>query len=63
MNMHWESHWFELPRLPAGRQWHVFANTAVASPEDVWEPGQEPVLGDQGGFIVGDRSVVILVGK
>jgi isoamylase len=63
MNMHWDSHWFGLPQLPDNMRWHVFANTSAANGQDVWEPGQEPVLDDQGGLSVGDRSVVILVGK
>jgi isoamylase len=63
MNMHWDGHWFELPRLPEGKNWHVFANTSVTSPEDVWETGHEPILDDQNGILLGDRSVVILVGK
>jgi isoamylase len=63
MNMHWEAHWFELPRLPEGKQWHVAANTGAPAPEDVWETGHEPVLVDQNGILVGDRSVVILLSK
>ncbi len=63
MNMHWESQWFELPGLPEGKAWHVFANTGVPSPEDVWEPGHEPRLDDQNSLMLGDRSVVILIGK
>ncbi len=63
MNMHWESHWCELPKLPEGKSWHVFANTGVASPADSWEAGREPVLENQNGLLVGDRSVVILVSK
>ena len=63
MNMHWEGQWCELPGLPSGMQWHVFANTGAPSPEDIWEPGSEPLLSDQHGLLVGDRSVVILVGK
>jgi glycogen operon protein len=43
--------------------WHVFANTTMAAPEDIWEPGQEPLLADQQHFLAGPRSVVILVGK
>ena len=39
MNMHWESHRFELPELPPIMQWHVFANTSAPSPEDIWDPG------------------------
>jgi isoamylase len=63
MNMHWEAHWFELPGLPQGMRWHVFANTAVTPDQDIWEPGTEPVLENQGGLLIGDHSVVILVGK
>jgi len=63
MNMYWEALWFELPRLPVGLQWHVFANTGVAAPGDSCEPGQEPPLADQKGLLLGDRSVAILVGR
>lgn len=63
INMHWESHWFGLPDLPQGRQWHVFANTGCQSPNDCYEPGTEPLLGNQSGIFIGDRSVVILVGR
>ena len=63
MNMHWESHWFEIPRLPPDMQWHVFANTGCHSPNDCYEPGTEPLLPNQLSLLIGDRSVVILVGK
>jgi glycogen operon protein len=63
MNMHWEAHDFELPGLPAGQQWHVFANTGAEPPEDSWAPGNEPVLSDQGHLFMGPRSVAILVAK
>jgi isoamylase len=63
MNMHWESLWFELPGLPPGLQWHVSANTGAPSPDDSYAPGMEPVLENQHGILLGDRSVVILVGR
>jgi isoamylase len=63
MNMHWKTHWFDLPGLPAGLGWHLFANTSMPSPEDSWAPGSEPRLEDQHGLLVGDRSVVVLVGR
>jgi isoamylase len=63
MNMYWEALPFELPRLPDGIRWRVFANTGMPSPEDVFEPGKEPELTEQAGFLVGGRSVVILVGR
>jgi glycogen operon protein len=63
MNMHWQVSRFELPGLPQGMKWHVFANTGLNSLQASYEPGTEPVLEDQGGMLLGDRSVVILVGK
>jgi glycogen operon protein len=63
MNVHWEAHQFELPQLPQGLQWHVFANTMATPPEDICEPGGEPLLEDQQQFLVGPRSGAILVGK
>jgi isoamylase len=63
MNMHWEAHGFELPKLPAQMKWHVFVNTAMQPPEDVCEVGMEPELPEQGWIMVGARSVVILVGR
>lgn len=63
MNVYWQALWCGLPELPSSMQWHVFANTAMPSGEDSWTPGEEKPLGDQSGLLVGDRSVVILVGK
>jgi len=63
MNMHWEMHVFELPRLPEDRKWHVFANTDMIPPHDICDPGEEIVLQNQGEILVGPRSVIVLVGK
>ncbi len=63
MNMHWDGHWCDLPGLPDGMQWHVSVNTGAPTPEDIWEPGSEPLLSEQHGLLIGPRSVVILVGK
>ena len=63
MNMHWEPHSFELPKLPVHHHWYVFADTAQLPPQDIWEPGSEPILQDQSNLLIGDRSVVILVGR
>lgn len=63
MNMHWEVHWFELPGLPDCQQWHIFANTGCPAPKDCYQPGAEPLLADQSKILLGDRSLVILVGK
>lgn len=63
MNMHWQAQWFELPGLPGGVNWHVFANTGCTAPDDCFDLGTEPKLDNQSGILLGDRSVVILVAK
>jgi glycogen operon protein len=63
INMYWDALPFELPRLPLGVKWHVAINTSMSSPDDVFEPGHEPVSGDQTHFLAGGRSIVVLVGK
>ena len=63
MNMHWEMHGFELPQLPEGMAWHVFANTGVPSPGDIFEPGKEPLVESQHEVLVGPRSILVLVGR
>jgi glycogen operon protein len=61
--MYWEALTFELPAPRAGKRWHVFANTGVDSPDDIFEPGREPVLSEQGSILVGGRSVLVLVAR
>ncbi|MBK9165878.1 MAG: glycogen debranching protein GlgX [Bryobacterales bacterium] len=61
-NTHWEPHTFELPAV-AGLRWRRFADTTLASPHDIREPGDEPVLTPQSFYTAGPRSVVILVGR
>ena len=62
MNTDYVAHWFELPGLP-NMQWYVFANTGANPGESSWIPGTEPRLDNQSGLLLGDRTVVILVGK
>jgi hypothetical protein len=61
--MHWENHVFELPRLPSPLHWHLFTDTKRAAPHDVCPPGDEAPLHNQMQLFVGNRSVVILVGR
>jgi isoamylase len=63
MNSSWLPLHFELPRPPEDKPWHVSVNTGMPSPEDIFESGGEPKLEDQGGMMVGPRSVVILIAK
>jgi glycogen operon protein len=41
----------------------VFANTEMAPPADICEPGEEPVVENQGEVLVAGRSIMVLVGK
>ena len=63
MNSYWDGLPFNLPQLPAGMKWRVFANTTMKSPNDIYEQGSEPCLENQEEIIVGGRSVVVLVGR
>lgn len=63
MNSHWESHDFELPRLPDNMKWNVFANTDMPSGHDIYQSGKETLLENQYVVSVGQRSIVILIGK
>ncbi|WP_428263919.1 glycogen debranching protein GlgX [Haliangium sp.] len=63
MNMHWEAHMFELPRLPPELGWYRFADTGMPAPSDICEPGTERRLPDQHAYRVGPRAVVIVVAR
>ena len=63
MNMHWETTSFGLPSPPPGHGWHVFLNTAMPTPGDIWEPGSEPPVGDPRYILATGRSVIVLVAK
>ncbi len=63
MNMYWEGLIFHLPALPAQQQWHVFANTGLPTPQDIHPTGEELWLANQERFLLGPRSVAILVAK
>ncbi len=63
LNMHWESHIFELPRLRDNAKWHVFANSSMLAPQDIFQPGEEMILENQTHFLIGARAVFILVGR
>jgi isoamylase len=62
-NLYWETLPFEPPTVDDGRQWHVFANTGLESPNDICSPGSEPPLENPKQLLVGGRSVVILVAR
>ena len=58
MNMYWEDHVFELPSLPKGKRWYLFANTNIE-----YVSNKEHLLEDQRRIIVSQRSIIIVVGR
>lgn len=63
INMYWDALDFNLPQLSENNKWHVAINTAMAHPETFYLRNEEPLLDNQNSFIVGARSVVVLIGK
>lgn len=63
LNMYWGTLNFQLPALPEALRWHVFANTGMSPLEDIHPVGREPVLENQDSFLLGPRSVAVLVGR
>lgn len=63
INSHWEGHGFELPKLPEGLGWYVFANTDMPEGQDIFGVGKEMILENQDSILVGSKSIIILVAK
>ena len=62
LNAYWEALTFELPPLPADKQWHRVIDTALASPDDYCEPKEAPIIEEET-YAVAGRSSVVLVGS
>ena len=63
MNTHWDALWFHPPQLPAGMKWHIAVNTMMTDSQDIWPLGSEPELDTQDAVMLGNRTVMILVGR
>lgn len=63
INGYWDGLPFEIPDPPCGQQWHLVANTSMPSPDDINEVGEEVKLENQKEYLVGGRSVVVLMSK
>ena len=62
-NMYHKPLEFTLPVLPKGMEWHRFADTSLASPQDITEPGSETPLPGLKQLAIRERSTIILLGK
>jgi glycogen operon protein len=61
-NAYWDDLAFELPPHPADGPWYRFVDTALPSPADIADPGQETPI-DAATYTARARSVVILVSQ
>jgi glycogen operon protein len=60
------AYWEPLPvTLPTASEqtWYRVIDTMLASPRDIAEPGNEQPLEDQAHYLIGPRSVVVLLGR
>ncbi|MFC8392855.1 glycogen debranching protein GlgX [Streptomyces sp. NPDC057238] len=60
VNAHWEGHDLELPHLPPGDAWHLFADTTMTTARPL---GAETPLEHPGRYHLGPHSAVVLVGR
>jgi glycogen operon protein len=59
MNMYWDAIPFRVPQSTGANPWKVAINTSMPSPQDIFDPGDQPDLGGDT-IIVGPRSVIVL---
>ena len=60
INVHWEAHELTLPQLPGGLHWHIAVNTGDEG--HILFDAPLPVLGEDS-LLIGERSVIVLVGR
>lgn len=62
-NMYYKPLNFGLPVLPKGMTWMRFADTSLASPNDIRKPGEETPIGPQKQYSLSEWSAAALVGR
>jgi glycogen operon protein len=60
INMHWDNHTYDLPKLPKGMRWHIVADTNEAS---IREEKNIFALDNQLQYEVVARSCILFIGK
>ena len=61
-NAHWETGAFQLPPLNH-QKWHRFIDTGLPGELAIMDDEQLQVVGDQSHYLVGARTVVVLIGR
>jgi len=59
VNAFWSELAFELPARPLGSPWHLFIDTGLPSPLDIFAPGDRPIL-ETRPYTAVARSVIVL---
>ena len=54
---------FSLPRLPRACRWFLAADTSRSAPEDLFLPGQEPLLDNSAAYRTQARSSALLIAR
>jgi len=52
---------FSIPALPVGKIWRLAVDTSRTTPDDIFDPGKEPLIQGQNGFRLEARSSAILL--
>jgi isoamylase len=61
-NAHWETGTFQLPNLNK-QKWHRFIDTSLPGELTIMNDENLQVLGDQSYYLIGARTVVVLIGR
>lgn len=62
-NSYWDAVIMELPALPYGMHWYTSVNTGIQEGSCHFDLGGESLVENTAGFILGPRSVMVLVGR
>jgi glycogen operon protein len=52
---------FSLPAMPKGTRWYLAADTSLEAPDDLFDPGHEPILDHPRQYHLNARSSAILL--
>jgi pullulanase/glycogen debranching enzyme len=61
-NAYWETLSFQLPNLN-NQKWHRFIDTSLPGELAIMDDENLQVLGDQDHYLIGARTVVVLIGR
>jgi glycogen operon protein len=62
VNAHWETGTFQLPNLN-NQKWYRFIDTSLQGEQTILDDENLQVLGNQDHYLIGARTVVVLIGR